>query len=406
MKIVTGLGYVDRQLANFQKSVPNSGDTTARSCIDSNQYGRVHGLSALAWIDQKVPKDPGFECAVLPPEDPPRSGGQTGTQQKTSEESVQREEWLDSSSDCSATSSSTTLSEAACKTHEQDQFAKLLSNSHTEESKQANVETVKLFSSVRKSLKRKLPIANLNRVANFVHTHDERRWSAEKPCRISSDKIPVEMSSPITRAPSKNDTIQRKSFSFRGRSPEACSTKPEVPQGRQLIEAQLTLQENILSQIADRAVDEAQRSNEDTEPERQDDLIASEGEPEDLDRELEVTRELMKQLRKSFTDGSYQDMYLLDDEGKEESITRKYKIACDILVMLRRAFRDILANFDRAYRPTGIAVTDQEMVKEMDEQLLARKCLMRRYPCMTMEDMLGNLGRMGHEANLKKLASL
>ena len=50
-------------------------------------------------------------------------------------------------------------------------------------------------------------------------------------------------------------------------------------------------------------------------------------------------------------------------------------------------------------------MTDQEMVKEMEEQLLAREKLMHRYPTMTIEEMLESLSAIGHEADLKTLAS-
>ena len=46
------------------------------------------------------------------------------------------------------------------------------------------------------------------------------------------------------------------------------------------------------------------------------------------------------------------------------------------------------------------------MINEMDEHFKAREKLLRRYPNMTIVDMLESLAAVGHEADLKTLAGL
>ena len=405
MDIITsleGLAYVDKQLNKFQESGRLFGETTAGSLVGAKKCSHARGTSAAAaWSDQKIPEE------ILPQrQEALDSDQQARSQQRTLDWSPQSGERSDSSSQCSAVSSSTTLSEAAHKAHERSQFAKLLSPKTDEKPALQNAGKGSLWSSVRKSLRRKLPTSDIQGAVIVACTNDTDEASEEGSSGEVNERTSDKSSDPTTSALSKKGADQHPNNKDRGDLLEACSRKRVVPEGYRLAETQLALQENILSDIADRAIGEVRRGSNSRKAKQRSSPIGSEEEPEDLDRELEVTQELMKQLRNSLNDGSYRDMYLVDDKGKEESMDEKYAVLCDILLMLRRVFRDILAKFERVYRPTGFPVADREMVKEMDEQLLARKNLMRRYPLMTIEEMLESLGRIEHEASLKTLAGL
>lgn len=383
MDVITSpksLRYIDRQLANFQESNQSLRQDRVSSLAEGDGYVLPSGARSPCWIDRDT-----LEYIIPPIKGLAGSGLHICSQQDSLDRSLKLRQGSISSSECSAASSLTTLSESAYRVHERTQFAKLLPRSNANESPLQDVGKANVFSSLRETLGRKLPVSRLNGDTIFVCADEEGRSPSEESRR---ENRPEGQSSPTTRAPSMENVNQDQRNGHVGDLEEACSRKRDVPQGCDLAEAQLALQENILSNIADQAVKKGHKGSGDTKVTSRHDSLVSEEEPEDVDRELEVTLELMKQLRKSLGDGFYQDMYLADDKGQEESTNGKYAIVCDVLLMLRCAFLGLLANFERTYRPTGFVVADQEMVKVMDEQLLARKNFLRRYPSMTMKDML------------------
>ena len=407
MDVIMGaesLRYVNQQQENFQESRRRVQDTIANpsETTEADENCALDGPHVTAGISKRIPAEIFPQTRrVL------ENNKRTHHEQNTEDCSPCWGGWSDSSSVCSTSSNSTTISEAAFKAHEDTQFARLLPRESAESPDHHFPIKRSLLGSLRKSLRPKLRIsefigaanAGFTRIVDDRSNHDPRA----EPCDTKADKSSI----PTVKASLKKEPGQSSS----GKEAQqvfvpACLPKRDIPRGRELREMQLTLQENILSDIADRAIDGGPENSKGGKVKWQNSPTASEEGPEDLDRELEITRELMKQLRSALNDGSHQDMYLVDSDDKGESGNEKYEILCDVLLMLRRAFRDILARYERPYRPTGFAVTDLEMGEAMEEQLLAREKLMNRYPSMAIEEMLESLAGVGHEADLKTLADL
>lgn len=182
----------------------------------------------------------------------------------------------------------------------------------------------------------------------------------------------------------------------------------KIPQGFELEEVQLDLQEGILGEIAYEAINDAYNDPDDIRSGRRpggSPPSDTEG-PEDLDRELEVISELMKALQRHLKDNSYQDLHLVNPNGQDETPNAKFAIIHDIELILRRAFRVTLAKFTRPYRPTGSPVRAQEMDDEFEVQLSVREALMRQYPRLTVREMVASLDRVGHGADMKTMAGM
>ena len=407
METITGadnLRYVDQLLEKFHESQRMLQGATANPCVavKANKDGAFSELDVTSWINERFPAEtfPQIRRAL------------DNAQRTRSEQSAERRspcwgDWSDFSSERSVVSSSTTLSEAAFKAHEDSQFEKLLPRENAERTSPLHPLKRSLLGSLRKSLRHKVRMPNLLGPANARFTCVGGVSSQYESCAEPNEEISDKTIMPTKSAPSKKD-VER--FPTKSEAQHVFSSsrpqKGTIPEGRELVEVQLTLQENILSDIAHQAIEATRKGGKGVKAKGRSYPAASDGEPEDIDRELEVTRELMRQLRAALDDESYQDMYLIDSDGKERSMEERYENLCDVLLMLRRAFQDILARYERAYRPTGFAVTDQEMVREMDKQLLAREKLMQRYPMMAIEEMLESFGGIGREADLKTLAGL
>lgn len=186
--------------------------------------------------------------------------------------------------------------------------------------------------------------------------------------------------------------------------------RPELqgmPEGPALKEAQSIILENVLGQIASSAVEKlSERTGTSrTLVRKPRGLTTTEyGGPEKLDRELEVTCSLMRQIRKCLDDGSYTEIALYDTRGKEESDDVKIKAVGELLLILRRIFRQILSSFTRPYRPTGNVVKDQETVELLDELIVLRERLVHKYPERTIAGMIDCLDGIGYEADVRLLA--
>lgn len=403
MDLITGLGslrYIDQALRKFQNDGRASTQDGVRSPIDDVYVPSVPS-SLRGWSSRES-----HDYAVESVEDSVGRDRLSGSRQDPSEEGVTLRRRSSSSSNWSVLSNTTTLSQSAHRAHEKSQFAKLLPRSNGKPSQPEAVQKQNIFSSLHGSLKRGIPISRSTGSTGLAcagnEVERETKGSVEKQHKIvpqgpraTDCKASLEKHTNDQQCNGHGDNLQ-------GLGP----SKRAVPQGCQLAEAQLALQEAIVTSIHDQAVRKMQVSNEQQKGKDRNDRTDNEEEPEHLDRKLEVTREITKQVQMCLSDESYKDLYLLDENSKEISVSEKYATLSDILLMVRRTFRDLLVSCERPYRPIGVAVTDQELLEDFDEMLLARKNLLRRYPSMSIEDILGNLSETGREADLGTLAAL
>ena len=197
-----------------------------------------------------------------------------------------------------------------------------------------------------------------------------------------------------------------------------------MPKGEDLRQVQLRLKESIVNIIAEQAIvvsqsgdhTEGQSLNSQrfqTNPEhlsstdslRTESIFSDEGEegPEELDHRLEILAALMKKLEQSLNDGSFHDISLLDSQGKELGMASKFEYIRDMLRIVRKAFQQLLGDFNRSFRPTGIEVSNRELEAVFEEYLTVYEMLLERYPSMTIQDIIGSLDRLRRRARLEDL---
>ena len=403
MDLITGLGslrYIDQALRKFQNDGRASAQDGVQPPID-DVYVPSDPSSLRGWSSRES-----HDYAVESVEDSIGRDPLSDSRQDPSEEGVALRRRSSSSSNWSVLSNTTTLSQSEHRARQKSQLAKLLPRSSDKPSQPEAVQKQNIFSSLHGSLKRGIPISRSTESAGLACAGNEvgreTKGSVKKPHKI----VPQGLRAPSCKASLEKDANHQQDNGPGGNLHGKGLPKRSVPQGCQLAEAQLALQEVIITSIHDQAVRSSQVSNERKKGKDRNDRTDDEEEPEQLDRKLEVTREITKQVQMCLSDESYKDLYLLDAQGKEISVSEKYATLSDIFLMVRRTFRDLLVSCERPYRPTGVAVTDQELLEDFDGLLLARKNLLRRYPSMSIEDILDSLGGGERKADVGTLAAL
>ena len=199
-----------------------------------------------------------------------------------------------------------------------------------------------------------------------------------------------------------------------------------IPKGENLRGIQLTLQERIVNQIAERAVKESRANSLAGSPPcistssghntlagsthgsftttRSDETCISSESPEHIDRKLDFHAALTKKLTFHLQDDlSIQSISLLDRNGAEMETTTKFVYMSSVLLIVRYALRQLLGDFTRAYRPSGMVVTTEEMEGSFEEYLAVYEMLLEKYPYMATEDIIGCLDKVGRRARLEDL---
>ena len=403
MHIVTGsesLRYIDQALCKFRNDGHNTSRDGARSRIDdtlvpSNQSS-LRGWSSPESLDY----------APEPVEESIGRNRLTDSRQDALEEVLPLRRRSSSSSNWSILSNMTTLSQLEHRAHEKSQFAKLLPRSSGKTLVPQVVQKHNILSTLHGSLQRRNPMSRRTGSTGIACVGNEVR----RETKALDDK----QNETISKAPVVPDC--RVSFEKHANHEQCnghvedlqgnCPPKRVIPQGDQLAEAQLALQETIITSIHDQAIRNQQVSKEKGKAKDRNGRMDDEENPEEIDRKLEITRELTKQVQICLNDESYKDLYLLDEKGTEKSEGEKYATLSDLVLMVRRTFRNLLVSLERPYRPTGVAVTDQELLEDFDVQLLVRKTLLRRYPSKSIEVILDTLDGAGSEADFRTLAAL
>ena len=197
-----------------------------------------------------------------------------------------------------------------------------------------------------------------------------------------------------------------------------------MPKGKRLQEVQLSIQERVINELAERAFRESRVNNlADTQSESTSSWrtvvtgsmrssLSSTGSTaacltarglEDIDRKLEVHAALSKRLKTKLVDSSFQLVSLLDKDGFELETEAKFECISEVLLIVRHAFRQLLGDFTRDYRPSGIEVKDDELEILFEEHLATYELLVERYPSMRIKDIISSLVKLGKRARLENL---
>ena len=195
-----------------------------------------------------------------------------------------------------------------------------------------------------------------------------------------------------------------------------------LPGGICVDDAQVSIQENIINEIAQRAIKEtSERGSEASDISSSRSSGASKGkakveankrgsdrdssasagtnatwvtteDPEEIDRELEVHAALTKKLRQDLLDGSVENIYVRNRQGERQT-QRQYMT--DILLLVRRSLKRLLGDFDREYRPTSFEVTDEELGELAGKLMESYEMLLATYPARKIKDIISNLDEIG-----------
>ena len=176
-----------------------------------------------------------------------------------------------------------------------------------------------------------------------------------------------------------------------------------VPKGERLKEVQLSIQERVINEIAEKAYQESQANNmADTQSQPTsswqtiltgstrsslantagDAICLTIGGSEGIDRKLEVHAALSRRLKVLLVESSFQSVSLLDKNGSELEIEAKFECMSNVLLIVRHGFRQLLGDLNRAYRPSGIDITNEELEILFEEHLTTFEMLVEKYPSM------------------------
>ena len=237
--------------------------------------------------------------------------------------------------------------------------------------------------------------------------------------RVKCSKQAVMMDDNVCEQPKLKLSLQTEFFrqSQRTRTQLGHPYLRRMPKGENLREVQHKLQESIVDKITEQAIGECNADCQ-TETKILDDttydttnspgaesILSAESDegPQDVDRELEVLAALMKKLKQSLDDGSFRDFGLLDRQSKDFEVDAKYKFLSDVLLIVRMAFQQLLREFDRSFRPTGMEVKYRELEEVFEEYLMIYETLLERYSLMTPQEIAKALDRKKHHANMEKV---
>ena len=206
-----------------------------------------------------------------------------------------------------------------------------------------------------------------------------------------------------------------------------------LPKGICLHNAQLSIQERIINEIAQRAIEDSSEgpsegsdSNssrfswsskvkaklEATKEGSNRHSSASAGsnatcatieEPEEMDRQLEVHAALTKKLRQDLLDGNVQNTHIRDPQGRPLDKETQIQYMNDILLLARQSLKQLLGDFEREYRPTSLEVTDEELGELAGELGGSYEMLLERYPSMKIKDIISSLDKVGPRARLENV---
>ena len=203
-----------------------------------------------------------------------------------------------------------------------------------------------------------------------------------------------------------------------------------LPKGVCLHEAQVSIQEKIINEIAQRAIEESSEgpsegSDSDVsllslgsrgkskveaiteESNRNSSASAGSkatwaivGDPEEIDRELEVHAALTKKLRQDLLDGNVQ-IHIRNQQSKSVDRETQFQYVNDILLLARRSLKQLLGDFDREYRPTSLEVTDDELGELAEKLMESHEMLLARYPAMKIKDIISSLDEIGRRGTIE-----
>lgn len=206
-----------------------------------------------------------------------------------------------------------------------------------------------------------------------------------------------------------------------------------LPEGECLRDAQVSIQEKIINQIAQRAIEESSEGDSEVsdssgsrlsqvskvkpkveaneEGSNRDSLSdagnhatwVTEEEPEEIDRKVEVHAALTKKLRQDLLDGTFRNIHIGNQEGKPVDREMQFQYVNDILLLIRRSLKHLLGDFDREYRPTSLEVTDDELGELAEKLKESYEVLLARYPSMKIKDILWSLDSMGPRDRLENV---
>ena len=227
-----------------------------------------------------------------------------------------------------------------------------------------------------------------------------------------------------TSAPEqKQSVLANKNGAMRGtqRQPERKSIR-YVPKGENLRETQLTLKEQIINQIAERAVQESKGNSLAGSPSLSissrhttlaesasvsatnggsDETCVAAEDSEDIDRRLELHAALTKKLKTHLQDSTFQSISLLDKNDAEVDAKTKFEYMSNVLLIVRHALRQLLGDFTRPYRPSGTKVANDELEDLFEEHLQTYEMLQEEYPHMMPTDIILCLDKIGRRARLE-----
>ena len=203
-----------------------------------------------------------------------------------------------------------------------------------------------------------------------------------------------------------------------------------LPKGVCLHEAQVSIQEKIINEIAQRAIGKSSEGpsegsdsdvsllslgsrgkakvEADREGPNRDSLSVAGSnamrvtieEPEEMDRELEVHAALTKKLRQDLLDGNVQ-IHIRNQQDILVDRETQLQYVNDILLLARRSLKKLLEDFDREYRPTSLEVTDDELGGLAEKLMESHEMLLARYPAMKIKDIISSLDGIGRRGTIE-----